>query len=225
MDALIFDFDGVIVDSEPIHLVCFQRVLAGVGIELTHDDYYEKYLGYDDHDCMAKAAEDHDIKLTELQLTELVAQKTRHIKRAISESIEPIAGAVELVESLAGAGVPLAVCSGALYDEIELAARALGIFDCFKTIVSAEHVSSGKPDGEGYRKALEDLGKILGKNLKPSKSVAVEDSPAGIQAAHEAGMKVLAVTTSYPAGAISAADKVVDSLAKVTVGSLEELVA
>lgn len=224
MDALIFDFDGVVVDSEPIHLVGFQQVLRGVGVEMTHDDYFGKYLGFDDRDCFAAALRDHGRQVIDAQIAEMTAAKTILVQKVITESIEALDGAVALIASAAEAGLPLAICSGALRKEIELASESIGVRQHFLRIVSADDVQHGKPDPEGYRMAIAQLIEATGNPIQPAKCVVVEDSPAGIDAAHAAGMKVLGVTTSYPADAIAAADRIVDSLAQVTVDSLAELI-
>jgi beta-phosphoglucomutase len=223
MDALIFDFDGVVVDSEPIHLVCFQRVLGKVGVELSERAYYDKYLGYDDRDCLRIAACDAGLDLDEERIAELMAEKTVLVQRAFAESIEPLPGAVELIRAVADAGVALGVCSGALRREIELASRTIGVLECFRTIVPAEDVARGKPDPEGYLKARERLEAVTGRRILAARCVVVEDSPAGIDAAGAAGMKVLAVTNSYPRDHLEAAERVVDSLTEVTPESLEQL--
>jgi HAD superfamily hydrolase (TIGR01509 family) len=223
MDALIFDFDGVVVDSEPIHLAGFQEVMARASITLTREEYYGKYLGCDDHDCLAIAARDKGVELSERQIAEMTAEKTKLVKRAFGESIRPLPGAVDLIRAAADANVPTAVCSGALKEEIRLAAGTIGVLENFVTIVSAEDVSRGKPDPEGYRMTLEQLASALGRDVAAGRTVVVEDAPAGIEAAHQAGMKVLAVTSSYGAESLTAADRTVDSLAGVTIQSLDEL--
>ncbi|MDY6913066.1 MAG: HAD family phosphatase [Planctomycetota bacterium] len=223
MDALIFDFDGVVVDSEPIHLACFRHVLASRGLQLTREDYYGKYLGYDDHDCFLAALHDQGASSGEQEITKMIAEKSALVKEALSKSIEPMPGAVELIRSAADQGLPVAVCSGALRQEIELAAQAVGVRDCFATIISAEDVPRGKPDPAGYVLAARKLAELLGRAVRPGRCVVIEDSPAGIDAAHAAGMKVLAVTNSYPRDVLAAADKIVDSLVGTTAASLEEL--
>jgi beta-phosphoglucomutase len=223
MDALIFDFDGVVVDSEPVHLMCFRRVLETVGVELSDSDYYERYLGYDDRDCLKIAARDAGVDLDEERIARLTAEKTALVQRAFAESLQPLPGAVELIRAAAAADVALGVCSGALREEIVLASRTLGVLDCFRAIVPAEDVARGKPDPEGYLKVRERLAAVTGREMLPARCVAVEDSPAGIDAARAAGMKVLAVTNSYSAARLEEADRVVDSLANVTLRSLEEL--
>ena len=224
IDALIFDFDGIVVDSEPIHLAGFQRVMKGVGVRLTREDYYGKYLGYDDHDCFRIAAADAGVDLAEPRIAELIAAKTEYVRRAFAESIQPLPGAAELIRAAADAGVLVAVCSGALRGEIDLAARTVGVLDCFRAIVAAEDVRRGKPDPEGYLLALDRLSVAAGRTLDAGCCVVVEDAPAGIDASRAAGMKTLAVTNSYPAGRLAAADRVVDSLMDVALADLDELV-
>ncbi len=223
MDALILDFDGVVVDSEPVHLACFQEVLAGVGVELTRDDYYTKYLGFDDHDCMLAAGRDRGVTLDDGQIAALIAAKTALVQQHFSQSVEPLGGAVELIRAVAAAAVPVAVCSGALRKEIELASAAVGAGGHFAVIVSAEDVSAGKPDPEGYRLAAERLSAKLGRPVAPGRCVVVEDSPAGIEAAHSAGMRVLAVTNSYQPDQLRSAEAVVASLTEVSLESLQRL--
>jgi len=223
LDAIVFDFDGVVVDSEPIHLVCFRRVLEPVGIKLSREDYYGKYLGYDDHDCFAAVSRDSGVPLSEPQIAELLAAKTEMVKRALSESIRPQPGAAELIQA-AAESVPLGICSGALRDEITLAAEAVGVLEHFMVVVAAQDVPRGKPDPAGYLLAMRRLAEATGRQLAAGRCVAVEDAPAGIAAAKAAGMKVLAVTSSYPADALHEADRIVNSLADVSVGDMETLI-
>ncbi len=223
MDAMIFDFDGVVVDSEPIHLIAFQETLSKIGAKMTREDYYGKYLGFDDHDCLAAALRDNQMDCSEDQITDLIAFKTKIVQKAFTESIEPLPGAVTLIRQAGYAGIPMGICSGALRDEIELAARSVGVLECFGRIVSAEDVARGKPDPQGYQQALEQLSELTGDNLRADRCIVVEDAPAGIQAAKSLQMKVLAVTNSYGRDKLQHADRIVDSLEHVTVDELEEL--
>jgi len=223
VDALIFDFDGVIVDSEPIHFEGFRQGLQTVGVALTREAYYTKYLGYDDHDCFSAAASDQGIRLDEPRLARLIEAKTRIVQRMLGESARALPGAVELIRAAHRAGVPLAICSGALRAEIELASRAVGVLDCFDTVVPAEDVAKGKPDPEGYLLARRRLAEATGRAIAPERCVVVEDSPWGIQAAHAAGMKCLAVASSYPADALNQAECVVASLSDTDLTRIEQL--
>lgn len=224
MDALIFDFDGVVVDSEPVHCATFQQVLHARGVKMTRDDYYSRYLGFDDHDCFLHAGADAGRSFSEDEIARMTAEKTVLVQRAFGESIQALSGAVELIASAAGRGIPVGVCSGALREEIELASRTVGALEHFTTIVSAEEVTAGKPDPSGYRMALERLARLTGRPLRAERSVVVEDAPAGILAARGAGMKVLAVANSYTTDQLAQADRIVGSLTEVTVEDLERLV-
>ncbi|MCE5328625.1 MAG: HAD family phosphatase [Planctomycetaceae bacterium] len=223
MDALIFDFDGVVVDSEPVHLEAFRRVLRDVGLSLSTRDYYGKYLGFDDHDCFAAVAADNARRVSQKQIAELTAAKTRIVQSIYAQSIQPLPGAVELIRAAAAAKLPLAICSGGLMDEITLAARTVGVLDCFDLIISAEMVAAGKPDPEGYVQALRKLCEKHGRTLHPQRTVVIEDSPAGIEAAQAAGNKTLAVATSYPQDRLRAADRVVARLSDITLAEVAAL--
>lgn len=225
MDALIFDFDGVVVDSEPIHLQGFQQVIATVGVTLTREAYYQTYLGYDDHDCFLIAARDQGVALDEDRIAQLTADKTRLVQEIFSRDVRALPGAAELIASAAAAGVPVGVCSGALREEIELAAATVGVREHFQWIVAALDVRHGKPDPEGYVQSLQRARDLSGREIRPQRSVVVEDSPAGIAAAKAAGCRVLAVTNSYPAAELRQADRIVASLADVTLADLEALAA
>lgn len=224
MDALIFDFDGVVVNSEPVHFACFKQVLAEEGIELTSDEYYGKYLGFDDFDCFDRAMAEHARQLGPRRILDLIARKTACVKEQYARGIELMPGAMDLILSARAADIPTAVCSGALRREIELAAKNAGVWDCFHAVVSAEDVEHSKPDPEGYRQALSKLCRLTGRALCADRSIVIEDSPAGIAAAHAAGMKVVGLTGSRPAAELSQADRVVASLADVTIAKLEEII-
>ena len=221
MDAMIFDFDGVVVDSEPIHLATFREVLARYDIELTSEDYYSKYLGFDDHDCFKAVLAEAGQETDEEQIAAMTAEKTLLVQKAIAESIRPLPGAIELMRAVRSAGAALAICSGALREEIMLAGRTVGAIELVDVVVSAEDVAAGKPDPEGYILALKLLGEKYSKPMDPSAIWVVEDSPAGVQAAKEAGMNIIAVTNSYDRPALADADRTVDSLTEITPADLK----
>jgi len=225
LDALIFDFDGVIVDSEPVHLATFQETLRSEGIELSSEDYYDKYLGFDDYDCFKAVGADNGKPFSDEEVRRLTEAKTQLVLRDFQTSVKSLPGAVDLIRRIAETGTPLAICSGSLRREIEVASEAIGVRDCFKTIVAAEDVQSGKPDPEGYRLAIEQLAPFAPNGPRAAKTVVIEDSPAGIESAIACGAKVLAVSTSYPESELTAANRTVASLAEVTLADLDELIA
>jgi len=223
MDALIFDFDGVLVDSEPIHLQAFMETLRPMGVELTRQEYFEKYLGFDDYTCLAEALRYHGLPVDTEQIEDMVVRKTRILQEHLATSIPPIAGAVELVRAAAGEGVPLAICSGALREEIRIGLEVIGAAAWFPVVVAAEDVHRTKPHPEGYSRAATLLGERIDRGVAPEKCVAMEDSPTGIASAQAAGMKVLAVHTSYPPEALHQADRVEPDFRSVTLASLRAM--
>jgi len=221
LDAMIFDFDGVVVDSEPVHLACFRKVLTKRGIELLTEDYYEKYLGFDDHDCFAAVLTNNARPIDEDEIASMTAEKTAMVQKTLAESIQPLPGALELMRAARRGGAAMAICSGALREEIDIAGRTVGALELVDVLVAARDVANGKPDPEGYVMALRLLSEKHGRAIEPTRTWVVEDSPAGVEAGKGAGCRVLAVTNSYQAGALVAADRIVDSLVEVAVADLD----
>ena len=224
--AVIFDFNGIIVDDEPIHFELFQRVFGEEGIALGEADYYARYLGYDDRGAFIAGYRDNDRQLDDAKLTELIDRKARYYQDAIRNHVAIFPGVKSLVTALAPS-LPLAVASGALRHEIETILATAGLIDHFKAIVSAEDVERGKPEPDVFLKALGALnnrggnGKLIG----AADCVVIEDSKEGIRGARRAGMKVLAVTNSHPAELLNEASAVVRSLEDVELGFLQKLCA
>jgi HAD superfamily hydrolase (TIGR01509 family) len=225
--AILFDFNGVLVDDEPIHLEIFQKVLAEEGIILTADDYYRDYLGFDDRGCFGAVLQKAGETPTVPRLMRLIARKASYYQDRIRQSGYPFfPGAAELVAEVAASGRMLGVVSGALSEEVESALRQAGLRDRFKILVTAEDVTEGKPDPEGYRRALEGLNSLppLPERLfHPHEVLAVEDSPAGLAAAADLGLTTLAVAQTYPAHRLRMADAVAENLEGMTVARLEKL--
>lgn len=219
LKAIIFDFNGVIVDDEPLHLELFRRVLEEEGRSLSDEDYHEKYLGYDDRGAFTAALKDQgqSAKAEDpAYLEALIKRKAGYYLAAINERLLLFPGVIELVRR-AAAKFPLAIASGALRNEIELVLERGGIRDCFRVIVASEDVSACKPDPEGYVKALAQLNEMLNESLNdhrilPDECLVIEDSIAGIEAARRAGMRCVAVTNSYRPEELTAADAIVTSL-------------
>lgn len=217
--AILFDFNGVLVDDEPIHLEMFRRVLGEEGVALAEEDYYARYLGLDDRGCFAAVLQAAGESATAPRLMRLIARKASYYQERIRERGYPLfPGAVDLVESLRASGRMLGVVSGALREEVEGALRQAGIERRFKVLVTAEDVAEGKPDPEGYRHALEGLNALppLPERLiHPHEVLAIEDSPAGLAAAAGAGLSTLGVAHTYPAGDLRSADALAESLERL----------
>lgn len=221
-DALMFDFDGVVVDSEPIHLACFREVLARRKIPLTTEEYYGKYIGFHDHDCFAAAMRAHAHPVDQREVLAMTAEKTRMVQKALAESTRPLPGALELMRAARAGGAGVAICTGAWRKEVTIAIAVLGAAELVDVIVCCDDVRRHKPDPEGYLLTMRRLGQTLGRCVHPERCWVIEDAPAGIEAGRKAGCRVLAVTTSYDARALSAADTIVHSLAEVSLSQLAD---
>lgn len=213
--AAVFDFDGVIVDSEPLHFRLFQQLLAEEGIVLTRAAYDSIYLGMDDRECFATVLNTHGKPASGSKVSQLIERKSALLMAEVKREVPLLPGAATLIRTLAQS-VPVAICSGALRREIETMLEQVGLVSLLVGIVSAEDVAHGKPNPEGYRAAL----RFVHQSLKPSEKIhaetclAIEDSVAGISAARAAGMRCLAVANSYPITVLkrAGADAVVTTL-------------
>jgi HAD superfamily hydrolase (TIGR01509 family) len=213
LKAIIFDFDGVIADTEPIHLKMFQKVLDEEGITLTEEEYHQKYLALDDKGCFSAVLSDNGREVDKKLVEDMIRRKSVYFDEYVKDNIIIFPGVVNFVRKVAKEHL-LAIASGALRHEIEFGLEAAGIRQEFQAIVSAEDVEKGKPEPEPFLKALQELNNIHSSSsqIQPSECLVIEDSLHGIAAAHEAGMKCLAVTNSYSADELSEADWVTDSL-------------
>lgn len=225
--AVIYDFNGVLVDDEPLHLELFQRVLEEEGVALSEDAYYAEYLGYDDRGCFAAVLRAAGEEPAASRLARLIARKAAYYQDHIRRHGYPFfPGAADAVRGCAGRGWVLAVVSGALREEVEGALAQEGLDGMFKALVAAEDVNAGKPDPEGYRRVLEALNTrppLPERLFHPHEVLVVEDSPAGLEAAAGAGLPTLAVANTYPPGALSAAGAVVAGTAELSAERIEEV--
>ena len=220
LQAVFFDFDGVIADTEPLHLRAYQAVLEPDGITLDKDDYYARYLGYDDAGLFQALAEDRGIAVTGAQVDRWIASKSVNVEGMLSSDAVLFPGAVACVKMLAQR-VPMAIASGALQPEIEIVLNHAGLRACFGAIASASDGVRGKPAPDLYLLALAKLGGPG--TIDPSACIAIEDSRWGLQAARSAGLRCVAVGHTYPAGELGEADLFVERLADLTMSNIEEI--
>lgn len=225
LKAVILDFDGVITDSEILHLRAFNGVLKQFDVEIENKDYYTKYLGYTDADCFGRLIEDGLLDIDGQQIPELIKQKNSIFEELARTEGRTIEGVHEFLNMLSQNNVPMAICSGALLSEIELLLEEANLRHYFVTIVSAEHVKKGKPHPEGFLLALEKLNEHRDNPVKADQCVVIEDSLWGLQAAKSAGMHSVAVTNSYDAEQLNMADKIVVGLADLGIVDLHQLCA
>jgi beta-phosphoglucomutase-like phosphatase (HAD superfamily) len=233
--AVLFDFDGVLVDSEAYHWRAFREILAPFGISLSRALYDRRYLVYDDRAALLAMLRDAGRATAgragvartapargaagrrlppELgrRIDALVRRKRAAFRRLCGKRLRVGRPAARLVRSLARR-LPLAIVSGAAREEISIALKRAGIAREFRVIVAAGEVRRCKPNPGGYLRALGRLGFEGGEGC-----LAIEDSPGGIRAARAAGLRVLAIATSYAPGVLrrAGAGRVVPSIASVT---------
>ena len=224
LDAVIFDFDGIIVDTEPLHYKAFQEILVPLGLGYSWQHYLDLYMGFDDRDAFREAFRAAGRPLPDQELKKLMEEKAKAFLDIVSTGVAPYPGVVELIRSISG-NLPLALCSGALRSDIDPILAQLSLTDAFDCIVTAEEVTASKPDPESYRLALRRLQeRFLAAGIEAGKSLAVEDTPAGIASAIGAGLNVLAVTNSYPQERLTGAIRVVESLVGIELAGLHLLV-
>ncbi len=225
LKAVIFDFDGVIADAEPVHLKAFQAVLNEEGIELSKKEYYDKYLALDDKTCFASILKDRGIDFNNSLIYDLTVRKSRYYDEFIRKDLVVFPGVVDFVKKLYGK-YPLSIGSGALRHEIEFILESIGIRKEFSIIVSADEVENCKPAPDVYIRVLQlinQLDFLKSAVIYPYECLVIEDSIAGIKAAHSAGMRCLAIANSYPVEKLSEADMVVKSLEGVKIEDIEKL--
>ena len=227
--AVIFDFDGVIVDSERLHWAAFNAVMEPRGKTIAWPEYIETTIGFDDRDAFRHAFSG----IGKQDLDDLIEKKAAAFQTLLeSDGAAALPGAVELIKHLAKQ-LPIAICSGALREDIVPIIGNLGVADAFDQIVTADDTHISKPDPAPYLLTKERLAAAApgrrettrrpAASTKDNIIVAIEDTPAGIASAKGAGLKVLAVTNSYPKKALTQADIILDSLEGLTLETLNDL--
>jgi beta-phosphoglucomutase len=224
LQAIVFDFDGVIADSEPLHLRAFQQALAEEGLELSAQEYFARYLGYDDVGMFEALARDRRIPMSDRRVTTLVARKGAALQQMMQAGSVLFPGAKEFIRD-AAAAVPIAIASGALRHEIDEIVESAGVADLFAAIVASGDTPESKPSPAPYLLAFARLREVTGRDLNANRCVAIEDSRWGLESARGAGLRCVGVSNSYPAHELSGAELVVNGLKELTLPMLDRLVA
>ena len=208
--AVVFDFDGVIANSEPLHFQAFRDVLRQEAVALTEQDYYARYLGYDDAGVFQAVGRDRGLRWSADRVTGLADRKAARLEEIADPASLLFPGADAAIRRLA-AVLPLAIASGALRAEILRVLERTDLSGCFRAIVGAEDAPS-KPAPDPYLRAVERLAAAIDRPLSPGECVAVEDSQWGLASARAAGLRTVAVTHTYRAADLREADLVIASL-------------
>ena len=231
LQAIVFDFDGVLVDSEPLHYQAFLDVARPMGVTFDYDHYRHELIGYDDRDVFRILLAHGDMSVPpsdeEPTLRRLIGEKQQAFEALVrAGGVEAVPGALELLREAAGE-MPVAIASGATRADIELITQSLGVRDLFDAVVTADDVQRSKPDPATYALAvrrLSERGAAGAERLEAATCLAIEDTAAGIESARGAGLMTLGVTTTGPAGVLQHARRVHEGegLAGVTLAKLRE---
>jgi HAD superfamily hydrolase (TIGR01509 family) len=218
--AIIFDLDGTLADTETLHFEAFRATLAPRGIDLGHDEYFTRLIGYTDHDCFTAVLREHSV-YDNAAIKRLMAAKAATYQAMIAERDVLYPGAANFVRRCAER-FPLVVATGTLKAEAETILRRGGIRDQFLDIIAAEDVVHGKPAPDGFLAALGRVGFLLRPrpSLTAPECLAIEDTAAGVEAARRAGMRVLGVCQTATAAEVGDADLIRPSLAAIDLDEL-----
>ena len=222
LQAVVFDFDGVIANSEPLHLKAFQQALAEDGIGLTEEEYYARYLGYDDVGLLEALTRDRELPASSRYITEMVALKGNKLQQMLHASEVLFPGAARFIREAAGA-VPIAIASGALRHEIHEILDGADLRSLFAVVIASGDTPQSKPSPAPYVLAFERLKEATGLDLDCRRCVAIEDSRWGLESARGAGLRCVGVTNSYAADELPGAELIVSGLDTLSLDALDTL--
>jgi HAD superfamily hydrolase (TIGR01509 family) len=224
IEAVVFDFDGVIANSEPLHFRAFRDILSDESVTLLEQDYYGRYLGFDDVGTFRAVSRDRNLSWDSDRIAQLVERKAIRLEEIEQGASLLFPGAESAIRRLAAA-VPLAIASGALRTEIERVLERTDLARYFGAVVGAEDTSASKPAPDPYLRAVSLLGAAIGRPLRPADCVAIEDSRWGLESARLAGLRTVAVTHTYPAAELGQADLVITNLDALDLANLSRISA
>ncbi|MBF2007089.1 MAG: HAD family phosphatase [Chlorogloeopsis fritschii C42_A2020_084] len=201
LKAVLFDFNGVIINDESIHEQLIKQILIEENLTLKPGEYKEICLGRSDRACVRDILKNRGRVVSEEYLTQLL-QKKAHLYVQELEKLEKLPlypGLDDLIFQVRSRNLKLALVSGAIRKEIELVLERAKLAQHFCVIVAGDDITASKPEPDGYLLAVEYLNQADPElNLQPNECLVIEDTPAGIQAAKQAGMQVVGVANTYP---------------------------
>jgi len=226
LQAIVFDFDGVIADSERLHLRSYQEILAPEGVTISTEAYLQKYLGYDDVGVFKAVGRDYNLPMDDGRVRELIGKKGERYESLAAAGEMLFPGVAAFIRGAVAAEVPIAIASGAMTHEIEEVLERAGLRALFPVIVGADQTQRSKPHPDPYQTAFARLRAHSGRDLVDYRSVAIEDSKWGLVSARAAGLRCVAVTNTYAAAELREdAELVVDGLNALTLDALDALCA
>ena len=219
---MIFDFDGVIANSEPLHFRAFRDILAEEAVGLRESDYYSTYLGFDDVGVFRAIGAERGGSWNVDRVASLAARKATRLEELERDGSVLFPGADAAIRRLA-AVLPLAIASGALRVEIMRVLNRAGLAQYFGAVIAAEDTPASKPAPDPYLRAVSVLSAATGQPLAPRECVAVEDSVWGLESARAAGLRTIAVTHTYPGATLNIANVVIANLDALDLAILRKI--
>jgi len=213
--AVIWDMDGVIVDTAPYHFSAWQEAFQKRGVKFTEEDFRRNF-GQRNDTIIRNILGDG---ISQSELDTISEEKEEDFRKKVRQNIKPLPGAIELMKLLIEHGFKMALASSAPIENIKIQTEGLGISDWFQSIISGKDVTEGKPSPQSFLLSAQRLG------ADPKNCVVIEDAVAGVTAAKRAGMRCLAVTNTHPKRNLMEADLVVDTLEAVAISDLEKLLS
>lgn len=206
MKIIIFDFDGVILDSENSHFIAFNEGLKNLNVNISEDEYYSKYISLDDRGVITNVVNDKNISVTNEEIDMIIKNKNDYFESRLIDNSKLFPGVEELIIQLSKNFV-LSIGSGANRSEIIKTLKNNNIYDYFEIIVSADEVNNPKPNPETYNRVLDNINIDFNIN----EIIVIEDSPGGIEAAKSAGLKCIAITNTFDNEELGKADIIVSN--------------
>lgn len=201
LKAVLFDFNGVIINDEPLHEKLIEQILIEENLRLIPGEFRQVCLGRSDRVCLQDLLTRRGRVVTENYLNQLMKRKAQEYLQQIKKikKLPLYPGLEDLIFQLRSRALKLAVVSGAIRCEIELVLNRATLNEYFTVIIAGDDITTSKPEPDGYLLAVERLNQMYpGLNLQASECLAIEDTPAGILAAKQAKIGVVAVANTYP---------------------------
>ncbi len=202
---IIFDFDGVIIDSETLHLRAFNTCLKDFDIQITDAEYFESYISFDDYGVISKHFKNNDIDVEDGRINELINEKNNFYMNRLVDNCKIFDGVYDLIQKLSKNFI-LAIGSGSNRAEILRVLKNNALDKYFEVIVSSDEVINPKPNPETYNRVIEQIN--LNNEITIKEAIVIEDTPGGILAAKSCGIECIGITNTFNRDKLQLADQV-----------------
>lgn len=211
--AVIFDMDGVLSDTGPVHFESWVKMTSEIGVEFTKE-FFEKIFGQQSPEIIRKLMGPN---VDEITIEKWANLKEKYYRDMVKDQLKPLPGVIELIKELYDLKFKLAVGSSGPRENVELLLTSLKIKKFFNAVITAAEIKRGKPEPDVFLEAAKRV------KIKPNKCVVIEDAPVGIESAKRAGMKCIALTTTHPEKELYNADLIVKNLSEISSKDIKSL--